>query len=445
MPVEADHEMLLSGHLPRQSYVAPLRSAEGAGSQRVGYFEFMIAGALATLYSCDIVRLLFDVNFGAIAHISRQISLIMYGVTVILLLRRLDAFMQAVWKAPELLLLTLLPAVSLFWSTSPSESFVRVIAFLGSSLFGYYLAISFSPRELLRLLCLVALFVALLCLVLIFAVPSVGLSPAPWLGSWRGAFMHKNSLGAGAAMNAALLTLSLMTTLDRRISHWIFLALALNFLLLAGSGSLSAQVSYVVAVLLIFATRSLTGSIRAIAFPLAISALPLLLALVFSVDGETVTDLIEGLGKDVTLSGRMPIWVSVWPYITERFWLGFGYEAFWVQGQVAVDVIESQLRYRPYYSHNGILELFLSLGFVGVVVFLSVFAVLLWRLGRVMIKAPHSILSSLAAVWVLVFLVRNFSEASILGRDSMQWCMFMALYLMLADTTAGARAPWRSR
>lgn len=407
-------------------------------SESSDFYELTTAAFIASLYSCEILRMMFDANFGSLAPIYRELSLALYAVTLVLLARQGKAALATILIAPELMGLLLLPVLSTLWSMSPSDTSVRAVALIGSSMFGYYLVARFSPIEILRIVVFASLATAALSLFLIFALPSYGLSTDPaWLGAWRGAYLHKNGMGAWASAGSALATLLLMLETGRR-PRWQIAALVLNLFLLLGSRSVSSLITYVASVMAVIGLRMLFGTLKSVAVRFLLCLAPLVIALVIAVDLDTVASLIETFGRDATLSGRIPLWQSVWGFVEEKFWFGHGYEAFWIQGHVSIDVIERLIHYRPAYSHNGVLELLLSLGLIGLLTFAAIAAVYCRRLIRLLAADRAPVVANVALLWLVVLIVRNTSEAGLLERDQIRWVVFVALYLLLAKASRPA-------
>jgi O-antigen ligase len=76
-----------------------------------------------------------------------------------------------------------------------------------------------------------------------------------------------------------------------------------------------------------------------------------------------------------TLSGRAFIWPEVVSFASERFWLGYGYESFWTPGRI--ETISDKLGWGLREAHNAYLEVWLSLGAIGVTLYLLVASVAL--------------------------------------------------------------------
>ena len=80
--------------------------------------------------------------------------------------------------------------------------------------------------------------------------------------------------------------------------------------------------------------------------------------------------LVESVGRDTTFSGRTEIW-HLLPTLLQNHWLGAGYETFLV-GPRLVEMVRT-FGYDFQEAHNGYLEVYLNLGWIGV----SLFACLL--------------------------------------------------------------------
>jgi len=73
------------------------------------------------------------------------------------------------------------------------------------------------------------------------------------------------------------------------------------------------------------------------------------------------------LGKDPTISGRVPLWASAMLSVLKRPLLGYGYASFWTGMRGESLNIFTTTRFETYQAQNGILEIWLELGVVGVI------------------------------------------------------------------------------
>lgn len=113
--------------------------------------------------------------------------------------------------------------------------------------------------------------------------------------------------------------------------------------------------------------------------------------------------VLLGRGEDTspeTLTGRVPLWGHlIEVYASDRPFLGYGYGAFWTAERL-LDVSE-YFAWPIYYSHSGYIEVLLDLGLVGLVLFVAIVFLALWR-ALALYRAsddPHWLFVASILVW----------------------------------------------
>jgi O-antigen ligase len=128
--------------------------------------------------------------------------------------------------------------------------------------------------------------------------------------------------------------------------------------------------------------------------------------------------------------------------IQEQPILGYGYEAFWRGGGDRAGEIWKEFGEFLYFSHNGMLEVSLALGLLGVIVVAVAFGVLSWR-ALCLIRERFS----LSTVWPLLFLwylfVVNLTDDYLLRFHTLQTILFFVVVLGMPRDfqTAEAASP----
>ena len=89
---------------------------------------------------------------------------------------------------------------------------------------------------------------------------------------------------------------------------------------------------------------------------------------VFLIDGS---DLVQAMGRDSTLTGRTELWGRVLQLRVDPLF-GAGFESFWLGTRL--DTLWSMYWWHPNQAHNGYLEVFLNLGWIGLILLGSVIA-----------------------------------------------------------------------
>ncbi len=283
---------------------------------------------------------------------------------------------------PWLLLLPAWAMLSLLWAPEPfkvlKQSFgITGLLFLslGFMLHGWH-----ADRfvTVMRFLVTTALAVSL---VVGLAMPDIGIHSEQQFelsGSWRGITYQKNSLGQLASVG---IILWFHTWASRSASMRVVIpGLCLSLLLLLSRSSTSLLLSLVCCGVILLRLRAplrlgKSSSIVAVAGWMMV-LLPLFayLIVIGSPNGEGIAEsFAQVFGKDATLSGRTLIWAEMLRNIELHPLLGVGFNSFW-HTPMADESIKRLGWFVPS-GHNGYLDLWNTLGIVG----LAMLAALLVR------------------------------------------------------------------
>jgi exopolysaccharide production protein ExoQ len=127
---------------------------------------------------------------------------------------------------------------------------------------------------------------------------------------------------------------------------------------------------------------------------------------------------LNALGRDSSLTGRTEVWQTVLPYATNA-WLGAGYENFWVGERMELfDRLLGGLNQ----AHNGYIEIYLNLGWVGVALLAAIIAGGYRKIIKALRYDPGT--SGLKLAFFFICLVYNFTEASF-KMQSPVWIFFL--------------------
>jgi exopolysaccharide production protein ExoQ len=293
---------------------------------------------------------------------------IFYGIIGIVCFAYFKSLVALCAKFPSLLALPVLAVASTVWSQDPLQSFLLGTLALAGTIFAFFLSVRFSPEEQQELFLFVGVAVVVISIGLALLVPSMGVMQLDGKGAWQGLFNHKNRCAMGMAF---LLTSGLFfaaPTFLRKNLKWGFIVLSL--FLIAMTQSRTGWI--IVLLLLVFVPviqlfSRVSGRERfLISIFLAVGSI--VMAVVVA---ENFGAIVRILGKDPTLTGRVGIWRAVLSPIAKRPLLGYGYSAFWLgtKGESINVVLATGFRNLAN-AENGILQMWLELGVVGVSIFL---------------------------------------------------------------------------
>jgi O-antigen ligase len=366
-----------------------------------------------------------------------------FGIYVVTLLLFLGGCKRTLWKASSLGVLWLLVGLafaSTAWSDVPGLTFQRSIALLGTTIFGVYLGIRYSPAQLLRLVAWTFALSAFASLLFSILLPSYGVAIDTRGEAWRGAYTTKGQLGRLMALATIFWLLYLRTNRHHALLKGGLLLLSVALLLLSES-----QTSVVVLIVLVafLPLLKMTRWHYSMAVTGIASALSLGTGLVVWVSSN-FDDLVSYLGRDPTLTGRTLLWESVWEKIKERPFLGYGYSGFWRGWDGPSGDIWLVTGWDPPHAHNGLLDLWLQLGLVGVVLFL---VMIVSGIGRALVVARDlkGVEGEFPLLFLLFIVVSNATEVSILLRNSIYWVLCAAFLIQLAAARSRSRVDSQQR
>ena len=314
---------------------------------------------------------------------------------------------------------------SYFWSFAPSDTLRFSIYAFGTTAVGLYLATRYTLREQVDILSWTYALMVILSILFVIALPKYGISSGIHEGALRGIFTHKNQFGAVMVPGVIIFLLKALRNEKNSWIYWIFLGTLITLLVLSQSTTALATTGLMLILCLIYRIfrwrYEIMISVILAAIIFGIFALLWFTAYVGS------DSLLDAVGKDSTFSGRTLIWQYVWDKIQERPLFGYGVSAFWndMNGPSSY-VILAMGGIETVYAHNGFLDMCLSIGFIGLFIFLgSYFSTAIKSLAWLRkSKTPEGL-------WPLLFLtyilLSNLSEGTIHTMDNSFWAIFTAL------------------
>ena len=266
-------------------------------------------------------------------------------------------------------------AVSLLWSDYPFVAFKRWTKAVGDLVIVLVVLTDPEPTAALKRLIARSGFLLIpLSILLIGYYPDVGWAHDPWTGGMFypatpiGVTTGKNSLGYVCLIFGLGSWWCFLEELrggkhiratGPLIAHGAILAMAVWLFYMADSATSLA--SFLVGGALIALTSRRGAALSPAAAYTLTAGIVVLLLLGLSFDSDVV--LIQTMGRNATLTGRTQLWADLLR-MTADPWFGTGFESFWL-GERA-KLIWSQYLWHPNQAHNGYLEVFLNLGWVGV-------------------------------------------------------------------------------
>ncbi|NJO42278.1 MAG: O-antigen ligase family protein [Cyanobacteria bacterium RU_5_0] len=350
---------------------------------------------------------------------------LIYLITIGLLILRWKKVIYVISQDGWLWALLGVAFISCLWSAQPSVTFSSSIALTASTLFGLYFATRYSLKEQIQLLVWMYGLIILLSVLFAIVLPQYGFMSGIHEGAFRGIFTHKNIFGKISALGGIVFLLA-VSTKKSNLLLWSGLVSLFVLLILAGSKTALGNFLLLIIVALIYQIlRWRYYLLIPIGFALIATGSGIIV--LFLQDPAAGLDLI---GRDTTLTGRTDTWAFAIDMIEKRPWFGYGFTAFWngLNGESAY-IIRS-VRWDILDSHNGILDLWLELGFVGVVVFLLGYWTSVIR-AIALVRSTNTPEGLFPLLYLTYFFLANITENTLLLKNSLFWVLYATVVLSM--------------
>ncbi len=257
-------------------------------------------------------------------------------------------------------------------------------------------------------------------------------------GAWLGVFGSKNAFAAHIAV-FALIAVAVAADgkshLLLRLLGAVGAAASAPLLVLAQSAGASMMVAPCVGiVLLTILSARLTGAQKLFTVTI-LALLAAALALIVVTTGDALlAEILEGSGKDATLTGRTDLWATGLSYIAERPLQGLGYRSFWVSGFAPAEELWAMFDVPSgagFNFHNTYISNAVEIGLIGLGLQIAIMyggAIMMTAFAIARPSAPNALLLALQTLMIL----RSFIEVEVFFEFSIRSIMGIATFIYAA-------------
>lgn|GEM_PF-6286592 len=316
-------------------------------------------------------------------------------------------------------------ALSAVWSQNPIGSLVKGLTLVMVVLSVAWVVVRLNAKQVVQGILLGAVIALVISLVAVILLPNLAGTTDFHPGAWRGIYGQKNVLGRGALIATAISMVLAMTerSVGKRLGYALVGAFALFMLLRSTSATALLAVGlFFVGYPFFLALSRAPTAIRLLA------TIALFIGLVLLVPAATtaVGAAAGELGRDASLTGRVPLWIFALGEIAKRPLLGYGFDAYFLGTPESDAYLLAHLRWVPEMAHNGLIDLLLELGIVGAVIVFSSVIALLARVSKASLN-PYT--RSLVIATFLLMLFMNITESNFFRPSNLLWIMFIVAAL----------------
>ena len=324
----------------------------------------------------------------------------------------------------------ILTYVSRFWSVDRTYSVIRYLGLAAAGAGGIYFGLKYKKTTLIQLLEVFAAFMLVGSLFVVYRYPQYGIMTGggDLEGSWMGLFWWKTYLGEIAVFAAPLFLLRIANFKNERwfprVYSILFYGLAIFILIKSNSETeIIAAFAGHALIFLAFLYLQWGQHLKPVHWwILGAVCLMALVALWFE------RDVIFGvIGRNSNLTGRIPLWEALIPYIKQRLIAGYGFgDAFW-----KTDAYGHQLwlvfTWRPPFAHNGYIEALLDTGILGLALWVAFLIQTVFLSVRYFLH-ERNLPALIFIAWVVEILVANLADNQLGSYEDFTWLLLVLAF-----------------
>lgn len=372
--------------------------------------------------------LLYYLGVDVAPNIVKLMNVASYAMLAPFIIWRWKRVLYVATRNVPMLLLIGMAIASVFWSASPDYTSNEIKAFLRATLLGVYLATRYSFKDQVKLLAWVFGIAIVLSLFFTLAVPSYGVHAEG--GAAKGIFTFKNLLATIMTIGGMLFILISLDSKKHRWLPWTVVIMAIAALVLSQGKTAYSVFLLVLCLLPIRNVVKQQYKLRVVLFLIILLIGGSAIVLFF---GNLEFILVDTLGKNMEFNGRLPIWTLMMHKGMERPWLGYGFVGFWTSDESLYVINNSWagtgetagLRFN---AHSGYIDLFLQLGFLGMLLYIVDFFSVLARGVALLFLTPIQ-----ETFWILPTLVAllffNFADTISIITPNTLWSIYVSIGL----------------
>jgi exopolysaccharide production protein ExoQ len=433
MPLSMNSE---ASPFPNQGSVPALLRSRVFSAHEAGIdlpFAESFATVLAILFFSGVSLTIFGVEKGYRLDPTKHdpiifvVQWLVYLLFLPYLFRYRAILFQCVKNQKLIWLLVLFALVSTLWSQVPLLTAKNSVLLCLSTSWGMYFGTRYSIREQLRLLAQALTVAIVISYFLALVLPDYGIMTWGNEGSWEGFYPHRNGLARTMVLAVLVFVFRARTKEASRLSCWLAIVAATALLLLSQSKT-------GLVILLLFGTLQLLSPVLRWSgwrFVLSVALLgALAVCLLLWLPWIRILDL---LGRNITLTGRLPLWIMVGMKALQRPWFGYGFNGFWLGFGGESAAVWRAVGWTAPNAHNGFLDLWVSLGLAGLALFLAGFAVVFWKSFK-KARLGNSVEFRWPLVYLIFLVVYNLDESNLFQHNSLMWALYVAVAASLIPT-----------
>jgi exopolysaccharide production protein ExoQ len=345
--------------------------------------------------------------------LDRNIMILVFICGAVILSRRRLIWSEIFQKNRVFILYFIYCLVSVLWSDYPFVAFKRFITFAGMMILILVVLSEEDPiGAILAIMRRSSYILISFSLLFIKFYPDFGryYNPHTWEVFYCGVGDNKNSLGILCIISVVIFFWDFLQRVQEKnkilttVDTWIdivFLGLSVYFLKIADSSTSLVCSAIGIAILLVTAIPFFIKNPKTVGFWAVCACVVLLtLQVLFDIKGT----IIVALGRPPDLK-RKDLWDMLFSMVENPI-VGSGFESFWTIKRLS---FLRSLSFEAIQSHNGYIDTYLNLGFVGVFFFIAIIFHGLQKTFKEMTDTYE--INRVKLALITIFVLYNYTEA----------------------------------
>jgi O-antigen ligase len=352
---------------------------------------------------------------------------LVYIITTLRLIARRDEVAILCRANKALISIVVLALTSVVWSTDSSVTLHLAATLLFTTLVALDLSMSYSIKRQLELLCVALTVIVTLSVIVEVFLPGIIPGSIGEGKAWHGVFPFKNNFGRVICLT--VVACFALLGRSKFLQGLVFVSGITLSALSKSAGSIGYTVLLVGSV---FLWPLLKWRPKPRAFAIVVLSIATLCAVYYV--SQNFTQVLARADRDPHMTGRVDLWQLAIAYIPAKPLLGYGYAAFWTyDSQPARRIREAVHWDEAPHAHNAYIDLVLSLGALGIVIYFVAYFIVARDALRFFLHGTESY-----GKWPLSYLVfallYQCTESGIVGGNNILWILFASLAFSLSLT-----------
>lgn len=330
------------------------------------------------------------------------------------------------------LFIVLFCLISTLWSVDSEITLKESVYLFLQTIIAIFIANQYRVKLVFNLLFLSGVFITFSSYIAVILFPEIGINQGMGAhhGLWEGVFSHKNGLSNSVVFFIIINSFLFFMVEKVKYRLSILIISFLQLILILKSGSTTALVLLFllfISFILVQLYRNSKNLYLKASFTFNIAALSVLVIFVILTNLVLILNFFD---KDLSFTGRDRVWQVALQLIQEKWFLGYGYKATFVENSDFYFQFINRVGDTLGSFHNGYFEVISYIGVLGTLFVLIAFIVYIAR--SIKILKVKKVIHYFPLVFLLYVAILNMTESSFLGTgNDLLWCIFVYVQVYL--------------